>query len=669
VHQATVTAAAVLVVEVAAVTAVAVRIARRVVPGTDETLDRATVGLLVALVQVIGLLQLLGAIGLLDRWTVLVGHVALAAAILRVVPPAERSDRWRGSIALPTTLTASTGVVLWSLAAALSLRGPSQEPDTVQYHVPNAAWWLRTGSTWALPPTTPGYFTNAYPSNGELTGLWLMLPAHNDALASLAPLVFAVLCVCGSALLAKELRAPAWCGGLLAIAVLGSPVSFSTQVRSLEVDLFAAGAVVTAAALALRAVREPTRARWVVLAGLSVGVGIGAKDTALVPGLAVLALMVVLMPRGRRLAAFGTAVGAAAALSGFWFVRDWVDTGNPIFPQGLVLGGHRILQGARGPLTYYRTTLLQHLEHGDTAVIGRWTRLVAQDYGPAALVLLIGLATSVWMACGGRRRRVLAVLIVVCVSVIAYLATPYTGGGPAGVSALVSSQLRYALPAALLAVGVAATLPGWAIAAIAVPALGYDGYRALQGPGFRHDLTPHAGVVAVVGVLVVALMVGWLALARDGGRFRDRGVALLRRRVALSVAAGTAGAGLLVVCCAFVLAGVPRLSGTDALAAVLGREGRPGGPVVLLGSTDVRPVLGPDLRRDVVSIGGGGAVHEIPLRDAGQLDARIRQLAPAAVVVGSGGRDVPPGWVSPAGWSKRATMGDFTIYAPAPSSP
>ncbi len=656
-------AVAVLAVEAAAAGAVAVRVARRVVPASDDILYRATVGLLIALVQVVGLLQLLGAVGLLNRWAALVGHVALAAVVLGCIRPGERAERRGGSLSVPTAVTVGIGTAFWSLAAVMSLGGPSQDFDTVQYHVPNAASWLRTGSTWALPYASPGYFTNAYPSNGELAGLWFMLPTHSDTLAYLAPLAFAILCVCGAALLAKELERPAWCGALAAIAVLAAPVSFSTQVHSLMVDVLAAGGIVTGVALALRAIREPERARWAVLAGLSIGLAVGAKDTALVPGVAAVVLIGVLAPAAWRLRRAGAAIGAVAVLSVFWFVRDLVDTGNPIFPEGLHVGSHDVLQGGQGPLTYYRTTVLQHLGHGDTVVVLRWAHLVIQEYGPVLVLLTLGLLASAWAARRARRRLVLGLLIVTAISAAAYLATPYTGGGPAGAASLISSQLRYALPAAILAAALTATMAPRAVAMVAAPALGFDGYRALQGPGFRHDLTPSANTIAIAALLTSVVIVGWVALSADGARIRDRVSESLRRRIGLAIPAVTIATGMVVVAGGLVLAALPGPGSADAVGAVLAREGRPGGPVVLVGSNDVRAVLGPDLQHHVLTVGTGGAADEVPVQSAAELDARIRQLYPAAIVVGRGGPGLPAGWVPPPGWMQASSTGNLTIYA------
>ena len=291
-------AGAVLVVQTAAVVVVAVRISSRILGPSSGLLDRCFVGLLVGLLEVFGVLQLLGIFDLLTKIAVLLAHLALAALVLWLVPA--RPGMARQALPKPPLgllITGGIGVGLALLAVFLGLHGPSLESDTVQYHVVDAGWWLQVHNLWSLPPVDPGYYTNAYPSNGELAGLWLMLPTHTDQLAYVVNVVFGVWVVLSGAVIARELGRPSWVGALAALAVVASPLSFWTQTHSLMTDLAATGGILAGAAFVLYGRRRPGEARWVVMAGLALGIGVGSKDTGFLPALAVIALAIALSAR------------------------------------------------------------------------------------------------------------------------------------------------------------------------------------------------------------------------------------------------------------------------------------------------------------------------------------------------------------------------------------
>ena len=261
--------AAALALECAAVVLVARRLARRIAPDPDAALDRAVVGLLLALTQVIGVLQFLGMLGALRRGPVVTAHVMIAIVALQIVRPVEIA-RLPPRRDLTSITVVATGLWLALVNAGISLNGRADQAETFHYHLPNAAFWLRHGSLWDLPYTTAGYFTHTYPSNGELVGLWAILPTHDDRFAYVTPLVFGVLAVLAGALIARELGGRAELGALASMAVLAAPLSFGSQTHSMLVDWAAAAGVATGVGLALVA-RRRASSTWVALSALAFG--------------------------------------------------------------------------------------------------------------------------------------------------------------------------------------------------------------------------------------------------------------------------------------------------------------------------------------------------------------------------------------------------------------
>ena len=420
-------AALVLIIGVVAVVVASVRLARWAAPG-DDGLARVVIGVLTGVLQVVLVLQITGVLGVLQRGAVVAGHVLLTALILRFVP--SPPDEEGATPAPPDVLplfAVVVGVGFLAIATVLSLRANSQESDTGHYHAPNAGVFLQRESVWKLPPATPGYFTNAYPADGELVGLWLMLPTHDDRLAYTEPLIFAVLGTLGCALVAKELGGKGWAGAVAGIAVFAAPVSFHTQVHSMMVDVAAAAAFVTGVGLTLRARRigapwPAVAARW---GELRPGHGHEIPGAASGPGWPRDAGRVV---AGRAPRPWHNHRSGGGRCPERPVVHPGVGrTGNPIFPKGVEIGGREILTAGQTPLRPLETTMLEHLLHLDRHAIGVWAEQAARSYGPVLLLVGVSLVGTIWVGVRQRRPEVLAVATLGALAGLAYLATPYTG--------------------------------------------------------------------------------------------------------------------------------------------------------------------------------------------------------------------------------------------------
>jgi hypothetical protein len=424
---------------------------------------------------------------------------------------------------------------------------------------------------------------------------------------------------------------------------------FWTQVHSLLTDLPATAAVAAGAALTLRAARtDRHRLRWLILAGLAFGLAAGSKYTALpaaVAGLAFIALLC--RPRPRAVAAVLVAFAAPAA---FWYVRNLVITGNPVFPTEVRIAGHVLFAGPTGPLSSISTTLFDHIVHGRSAILGRTAHLLLVYLGPC---LALGAAGVAVLLLARRRPQAAAVGLFAAVCAVAYTVTPVTGGGPDGLEFLIGSNLRYLLPAlALAAATVAAVWPRAAVATAAC-ALAYDAYRILDGPGFRPDVTVDAGVFVCAALVCVAV-----ALA----------LRMLRFPVAIPRLAG--GAVLVAGAAALVLAATPALSPvrnpqTAPVAAAMSASGA-GHGVVLINVNDVRDAVPPSTGLEPAGVGTGGQGQLSPASGAQNFQHALDSLNPGVVVVGSGATAFappPPGWTPPPTWQKVGTTGaGGTVY-------
>ncbi len=167
--------------------------------------------------------------------------------------------------------------------------------------------------------------------------------------------------------------------------------------------------------------------------------------------LAVIALAIALSARGRRIANSRFMVIGVALPSAFWFVRDWVGNSEILsFPEPVRIFGHQLFAGPTSPLTFYSTSMLQHLLRVDSGPLRAWSHSLEVFVGPVLVLAACGVIVGAVLGIRRRQWEMLALSLTAAAAWFIYAATPYTGGGPDGVTYLINAQERYALPALCL---------------------------------------------------------------------------------------------------------------------------------------------------------------------------------------------------------------------------
>ncbi len=308
----------------------------------------ATVSAYPVLVTVVMLA--IGSAGLLTaRWAT----IASALAALALGVPAYRS-RLRAPAAGPAqehrrledvdrlllllcgAMLAAMGAVYVGYALA---SGCVLKPDDLSYHAVQPAHWI------VHQRLTLGFGTyqSYYPHGSEMLSAWFMLPFRCDAMASLGALVWLALATVAVTGLARALGAGRGAALLPAVILLASAPVLRRLNTFSATDLAAPAAALAALAflaLPTRRARDgrPRTVGWrdVLCSGVCCGLAIGAK-ASLTPLAALLPVW--LMWRVARLESVKVAaaksaawIGGALATGGYWYVRNTVLTGNPLFP-------------------------------------------------------------------------------------------------------------------------------------------------------------------------------------------------------------------------------------------------------------------------------------------------------------------------------------------------
>ena len=155
-------------------------------------------------------------------------------------------------------------------------------------------------------------------------------------------------------------------------------------------------------------------------------------------------------------------MGVIIAVAGFWLLRNLVETGDPFYPVRIAVAGHTIF-GA--PPDLYRAvagwTIADYL--GSPHVLGHYIApALSKAVGVPGVVCLLALGWVAWRsarAIAARRRPETLPLVLVLAAVLLtalYILTPYTGFGYHNRPALAWINVRYLIPAIVVALGASA---------------------------------------------------------------------------------------------------------------------------------------------------------------------------------------------------------------------
>ncbi len=335
-----------------------------------------------------------------------------------------------------------------------ALRGLVRPPlswDSLMYHLMLAATWLQRHD---LAPVFGAYPMNYYgytPANGAVWLWWWMAPSLGELYANLAFLPQWVLLALATGGVARLLGARrAWPLAAFLVAMTPTVVRFAaTQ----YVDIFTAACLLGACCFGLSWLREP---RWgdAALAGIGLGLAAGAKVLGVVYAAALAAALLPLAVGSwrRRAVQAVAALALAAALGGFFYLRNATRGVDPLALECEGLPHPRPVRGlpalprpgsvAAMPRQMLAEGRLARAFLGTTDE-GR-SPFVDLGLGPQALVVLLGIPALA--ALPRERRREAAVAGSQVLAEIAFwLAVPYAAAGH------VFANVRYLLPAVGLA--------------------------------------------------------------------------------------------------------------------------------------------------------------------------------------------------------------------------
>jgi 4-amino-4-deoxy-L-arabinose transferase-like glycosyltransferase len=238
-----------------------------------------------------------------------------------------RAARAHRAVAMLTVAAAIALVLQLIIGIAVA----PNEPDTLLYHLPRAAYFLQNHSALQFQPIVSGDPTTGHPPNSELFDAWTMALTHGDRLVAL-PQWIALVGLAGAVFAGSRLLGATPAGALLAAGLfitLPEPLLEATTAQN---DMLVTFFIAAAALFAGRGLRDATRGD-LAIAGAAVGLAVGTKTSALL-ALPSLVLVLVAASIGARPSRSVLTRGAVYVLAGVAalgapnYIQNLVNTAN-----------------------------------------------------------------------------------------------------------------------------------------------------------------------------------------------------------------------------------------------------------------------------------------------------------------------------------------------------
>ena len=506
---------------------------------------------------VVVVLEAIGIVGLFYLPAAVVGCVAAGGTLW--IAGGRRQSHRAGAPAAPKRPSAPSRVARVFMAVAIgvvaapwvgwaifSYRHGMLTPDTLWYHLPQAARFVQTGSILHLQYFDRDPVTVFFPANAELFHALGLMLFRSDLLSPAINLGWAALALMAAWAIGRPFARGPHC--LIAVLLLlATPVLVDTQPGGAYNDTACIALVLSAAALL---VNGGTSAGPATLAAMAAGLALGIKFTMIAPALALGAGVVAVTARGARWRTLARSAAALIVLGGWWYLRNAIATGTPLPTISIHLGP---LSLTAPHVTTPTFTVGQYL-FNDHVWRAFYLPGLHRALGPAWWAIVAFAAIGAVGAVLVRGQPVLRMLGVVAVlSAATYLVTPQLGGLPGQPVSFVYN-VRYAVTPLVLGLVLVPLLPLLRRGAAGDLWLGLCGLTLLAteidpgvwptGLGGNPFSGALHGAPAVAGGIVGAIFVALILLRSQLGQWArslgDRGRAVLTPLLIGGLGAATA---------------------------------------------------------------------------------------------------------------------------------
>jgi hypothetical protein len=307
-------------------------------PGAEQIVAAGVI----ASVQIVVSEAILGLAGWLRLPALLLLNAVISLIIIIRTRPKPAGLEISASLSPSLRFLTLLGAGVLAFAVLDALRYPPLEYDSLAYLLPSAIEWLQAGRLFAPDVINP--LLRYYPGNSSLVDLWLIMPLRSDALVQLVQIAYLVLASVAVFALARRCGATQRLAVLAALLLLLVPqavMQASTNKNDLVGLFFLCASILFA--VGYHYTERPAYV-WLWAGALGLLLGNRYATVAYLPFLLAGAGLC-FAAYGRRarahrlLPAIFAVVCIIIACGGFWYVRNWLVTGNPTYPGSLLRGG------------------------------------------------------------------------------------------------------------------------------------------------------------------------------------------------------------------------------------------------------------------------------------------------------------------------------------------
>ncbi len=384
-----------------------------------------------------GAITILLACAVLLLWRTPDARKALSGTPPAGEPAAAPATNHRGPVETAIAIAVTATFLILPLIRILA-GGMNLGSDDLSYHGPSVAEWVINHRVVFAPYDYHAY----YPFTAEALAAWFALPFHGDGLAGVAGAFWFFLLWFATTRLVTNLGGTRLSAYLAAALAVAAPFVTASAVRFSSPDI--AGVAMILAALALLTAPE-VRGRVLpqghaLFIGLILGFAAGCK-VSYVFALAVIGIWLLFPsfapgPWSARVRGLAAVAAGVIATGTVWYVRNWIVTGNPLFPAQV-----GPFAGPFSPGAQARTKLITWIIERPTDV-QQWLTILRAliDWPPGLFgVSFAGYLGGAWLAFARRKKEgpssvhsLIAVLGLILAAAFLFLPFSGTDNDPSG---------------------------------------------------------------------------------------------------------------------------------------------------------------------------------------------------------------------------------------------
>lgn len=235
---------------------------------------------------------------------------------------------------------------------------PPYSHDGLLYHLPMAVSWLKAGTVYIVELTTFGDINMSmyYPGNAELILLWNIFPFYDDFIVDLSQLIFAILGAIACYGIARKIKIKKQNALWAPILFLLSPIIILQSKTTYNDIIFASMFLVSINFLL--SYKKSNKKSDIVLSALSFGITLGTKYLGITYFLIYILFFGLIYPKKRLSNKIAldilTVILFIFLLGGYWYLRNFLETGSVIYPMRVRVFNYMIMPGPQSMMTMYR---------------------------------------------------------------------------------------------------------------------------------------------------------------------------------------------------------------------------------------------------------------------------------------------------------------------------